>query len=279
MAKEEKGKEETTTAPKAIVEKLEYKNIYSALSAFQGELEPIEKTAQVRFKTKAGEIVDFKYAPLDATMKFIYPLLAKHGLSVRHELGEAHVECILTHETTCQEITMAEEEVVDVKVGTNRDIKEAYDQHTKKTETPSVFVKNELRSGKLFIDTKKSDMKEVGGQITYGRRYTLGLVLGLATEEDKDTELMDMARKNVEDFAFTQAKKTIESIDIKKDAQKLTDQVTFLEKELALAEAMEAGAGTKAPSLGLKAEQLRSLITVAKAKVGKTNDAPSEETA
>lgn len=275
MAKENEGKGETTTTPKAVSDDkfVSHKNIYRALSWFQGELTPIEKTAQVKFKTKAGDTVDFKYAPLGDIMEKIYPLLAKHGLSVRHEITDKTVECILMHETTEDKVEVIKETTVKQSAVADGE------EQTNTVKESDIVIYGEIRSGKLAVDLTKPDMKEVGGQITYGRRYTLGLVLGLATEEDKDTELMDMARKNVEDFAFTQAKKTIEAIDTKKDGQKLAEQVTFLEKELALAEAMEAGTGTKAPSLGLKAEQLRSLITIAKAKVGNTNNAPKEETA
>ena len=216
--------------------------------------------------------MDFKYAPLDASMKVIYPILAKHGLSVRHEITEKTIECILMHETTEDKVEVIKETTVKQSAVADGEEK------SNTVKESDIVVYGEIRSGKLPIDLTKPDMKEVGGQITYGRRYTLGLVLGLATEEDKDTALIDMAQKNVADFAFTQAKKTIETIDPKKDGQKLAEQVAFLEKELVLAEAMEAGTGTKAPSLGLKAEQLRSLIVIAKAKVGKTNDAPKEET-
>lgn len=260
-------------------QKVEHKNIFAALSAFQGELEPIEKSARVNFKTKAGETVDFNYAPLDATMKVIYPLLAKHGLSVRHELGEAHVECILTHETTGQEVVMATEEVQENKVGTNRDIKEAYDFKKETKQTPTVITKNEIRSGKLAIDTKKAEMKEVGGQITYGRRYTLGIVLGLATEEDKDAQLFEQSREKLEVFAFKQAKATLE----RAQGDELEKQVEFLKKELKLAEELEAGTGKKAPSIGLKAKQYKDLLTIAEAqksgkKVADEQDNNGEET-
>jgi len=240
-----------------VVKKVEHKNIHAALSAFQGELTPIEQSAHVNFKTKAGDTVDFRYAPLGETMKTIYPILARHGLAVRHELTESSIEAILTHETT-------EQREVDFKDSTST-------PDTTNTKTSKVLLEtNCLRSGKLAIDTKKVEMKEVGAQITYARRYTLGLVLGLATEEDKDAELFEESRKNVEEFAFKQAKDTIE----KAKGDKLSEQVKFLEKELALATALEAGEGTKAPSLGLKASQYQSLLTIAKAKVGKKDDAP-----
>jgi len=244
--------------------KIEHKNIYSALSAFQGELKPIEKNGTVDFKTKTGEVVNYKYTTLDKVMELIYPLLAKNGLSVRHELGENSVECILTHETTKK----GEESV-------ERAIRKIDGGIVETTNRPSYFA-NEIRSGKLLIDTKKGEMKDVGGQITYGRRYTLGLVLGIASEEDKDAELFDQASKNVADYAFRTAKGTLEIAN----GDKLDEQIVFLQKELKLAEELEAGKGTKAPSLGLKSEQYRELLKVAEdKKVGKndTTVVPDEQ--
>jgi hypothetical protein len=48
------------------IEKVKHESIFSALSAFQGELKPIEKTGSVNFKAKNSDaVIDFKYAPLE----------------------------------------------------------------------------------------------------------------------------------------------------------------------------------------------------------------------
>lgn len=39
------------------------------------------------------------------------------------------------------------------------------------------------------------DWKEFGGSLTYARRYSLGPILGVAAEEDKDTQIMDRAAR------------------------------------------------------------------------------------
>lgn len=255
----EKNKDEVGVKGKIV--KVEHKNIYAALSAFQGELEPIEQSARVNFKTKSGEVIDFTYAPLNAIMKVIYPLLAKNGLSVRHELGENWVECILTHETSLTH---------DPKYATVPPKNEDGTYEIPQTIRAKDFTSIELRSGKLLIDTKKSEMKDVGGQITYARRYTLGIVLGLSTEEDKDTTIFEQNRENTEAFAMKQVRNTIE----KTKKEDLDKQVDFLNKELELAEALENGTGKKAPSLGLSSKQYKELITLAK---GRKGVAPAEE--
>lgn len=246
------------TSQKDLV-KVEHKNIYSALSGFQGDMKPIEKSSKVSFKTKAGELVEFDYAPLEATMEFIYPFLAKHGLSVRHEISEKFIECILTHETT--ELKNLGNKVREIFPAGNEGEREVI-------TVPYTELSNELRSGKLPVDLTKSDMKDVGGQITYGRRYTLGLVLGLSTEEDKDTEIMDASRKKLESFAYTRAKEAVE----KAEGEDLDKQIQFLEGEMKTAEDVEAGKSKKVPSLGLKASQYKEILEFAKnKKVGNIN--------
>lgn len=234
-------------------QEIAHKNIFAALSAFQGELTPIEQSGKVSFKTKGGELVDYTYAPLSEIMRVIYPLLARHGLSVRHELGENNVEAILTHETSEQK---------EVKKETHYQLSE---NAIKDRDLFGFIATNELRSGKLPVDMKKAEMKDVGAQITYARRYTLALVLGLSTDEDKDTQLLDEARKNTENFAFSQAKKALENVK----PEEMAEKVVWLEGELKLAQDIVDGNGTKAPALGLKPEQYLSLIALAKAKLGK----------
>jgi len=268
----EDNKKNTATAPaeetkgKEGKEKIEYvthQNIWRAFSWFQGELEVLEKDGHVYFKKKnSDEMVDFWYTTLGKTMDFLYPILAKHGLSVRHEITDKSIEAILNHETTKEELMTVKSHTVIVPKNTVGGHTEAGSDKNI-TEEKDIIISGEIRSGKLPLDLTKPDMKDVGAQITYGRRYTLGLVLGIATEEDKDTEILEQGRKNVENFAFKQAKSTIEKVEVGEELEK---QIEFLKKELELAEQLEAGKGTKAPSLGLKAEQYKTLLKTAEEK-------------
>lgn len=252
---------ENNAAPAAKeVKKVEHKNVYAAQSALQGELKPIKQTAVVDFEKKNTEgKVNFSYAPLDEIMEVLYPLLGKHGLSVRHEfvkiplggtLFKDGLDCVLTHET-------AEEKPVTSTHSVSKEGGEVV------TETREQMTRtNEIRSGALPIDLTNSDMKIVGANITYARRYTLGVVLGLSTEKDMDVVLVEEQRRNVSQFAFDQAKSSIKTAN----AEKLKEHVNFLTKELELAEAMEKGEGTKAPSLGLASAQYKELLEFAKEK-------------
>ena len=220
--------------------KVKHENIFAALSALQSELKSVKRTKEVKFKTKDGREVNFWFTPLDEIMDYLYPLLGKNGLAARHELSERGVECILTHETTKQ---------------------------IKEVEKNYLVEENVLRSGILKIKTE-GEMKEVGGQITYARRYTLALVLGIATEEDNDVKLEEERKESLEKFALTQAKKNIAGAKTK---EQIAKQAEFMSAELKL---IEEG---KAPKLGFTKEQYDELLEMCIAKGGELAEKVSKE--
>lgn len=236
-----------TKAKVQVPEKVaKHDSIYAALPAFQGELKPMAKTGHVEFPTKSGSgVVKFDYTPLGEIMATIYPFLAKHGLSVRHELTEKGIEAILTHET----FSMATERTTARVIAPDGTI----------TETQAVmrYAQNEIRSGVVKIG-QAGEMKDVGAAITYARRYTLTMVLGISSEDDKDAELLEQSAKNAIQTVYDRFKaginKAIKSEDIVK-------QMTVLQKDL---KTIEAG---KAPALGLKKEQYEELLDIGQARI------------
>jgi len=222
-----------------------HESIYAALSALQGELKVLPKSAKVSFKKKSSdEKVEYSYTPLSEILseEALYPMLAKHGLSVRHVVEKDGTKdaivAILTHETA--EWVEVEETVKTEQDGT-------ITETTKKTRV----LEGELRSGPVVI-SQGGDMKDTGGMITYARRYSLTMLLGLASEEDLDTQLIDTQNaKNAITFAFGRVKKTLDETTTEKDVDKHKKN---LETDL---KAVKAG---KASSLGLNKEQIETLI-------------------
>lgn len=244
--------------PETVVE---HKSIYAALSAFQGELKPIEKTGHVKFKTRDNKEVDYKYAPLSDIMAAIYPSLAKHGLSVRHEIvrggtlgTKEGIEAILTH-ATFEEKESDIEEVVEKLESAGAGAVDLKERTTTKHKTTRIT--GELRSGVVFIN-QGSEMKDVGAAITYARRYTLTMLLGISTEEDKDAELLEESAQNAVQSMYTRAKKGIEDAATAADTEKA---LKVLKNDLKVLE------GGKAPSLGLKKEQYVELIVFGEKKI------------
>lgn len=229
------------------VKKIEHANIFAALAAFQGELKTLAKTGKVSFKKKnSEEKVEYTYTPLGDIMEAIYPLLAKNGLSVRHELTEKGVEAIVTHETYIEVVT----EISDTtsKLGTPRDDREVREQSVMKSS--AFHTQNEIRSGIVKI-SQAGEMKDTGAAITYARRYSLTMVLGISSEEDKDTELLEQTAQNAMMNVMQMAAKKLENAKTEEDIKKVRDGFAKDLKQI------EAG---KAPALGLKKEQYDTLI-------------------
>lgn len=221
-----------------------------AFSNFQGELKPFEQTSVVDFTAPGGRNINFTYTPLGKIMGILYPLFSKHNLYVRWFIN--------TNQSNGGK-------GIECLVG-------------------HISTENEISSGIIDL-TNTKDMKELAAQITYIRRYTLGLVLGLSTEEDKDAALFEESKEQTEKFAFNQMKKSIESTNKK---ESIIKNKTFLESELYIAELIEKGempeegievldtngekTKRRVPTLGLTAQKYRSLLEIANKKASELKD-------
>ena len=235
-------------AEKNTQEKIEHKNIYQARSAFQGEMKPMPKNATVEFEANNGSKVKYNYTPLGDEVEIISPILAKHGLSFGHEIvkdgGKDFVVCILTHESY---------EEVQVQ----KTITKQFEGIIETTIETDWHIKNQIKSGPVQIPTG-GQMKDLGGAITYAKRYSLNMVLGLASEDDKDAELLGESQKNAVKFAYGKAKDGIENAKTSKDLEKMLKTLQSDLKDL--------GNG-KAPALGLTKEQYDELIAKGEKKM------------
>lgn len=223
------------------VEKVSHANIYEALSAFQAEMEPLAKTATVEFEANNGTKVKYAYTPLSEIMEKIYPLLGKHGLSVMHrnikDGTKDAVVAIVTHESYKEE-----------KVTKN--ITKTYEGVTEVVEDSEWHVFGQITSGPIQIPTG-GQMKDIGSAITYARRYSLTMALGLSSEEDKDAELIAESGKNAVQFAYNKAR---DGINNSPDLKSLEKAMKVLQSDLDT-----LGKG-KAPALGLSKEQYEELL-------------------
>lgn len=111
-------------------------------------------------------------------------------------------------------------------------------------------MENELRSGPVRI-YQGDDMKDIGAAITYARRYSLTMLLGISSEDDNDAALLQESAQNAIEFAFTKVKKGVTDAKSKEGMEKA---LKALQKDLDL---LNKG---KAPALGLRKEQYEELI-------------------
>lgn len=126
----------------------------------------------------------------------------------------------------------------------------------------------EVRSGRIKVN-QGGDMKSLGGDITYARRYTLALVLGLVTEDDMDAAGLSERTEVLEKFAVTRIRDAIKAA---KTDEELAKTANILVKDL---DSVRAG---KKASLGLTEQQYNELLDILakrKAEIQKgTNSEP-----
>lgn len=120
----------------------------TALASFQSEVNAIQKDRTAKVKMKNGGEYTYAYADLATVIETCKPHLAKHGLSV-------------TQMTEASEKGFFLVTIVMHKSG-------------------------QWISG-LYPLPREGDPQEIGSEITYARRYSLCAALGVAAEEDDDT--------------------------------------------------------------------------------------------
>lgn len=131
----------------------EHKTLAAALAAFQGEMPTVPKSQTAKVPTKAGGSYSYTYAGLADVTEAAMPLLAKHGLSFA---------CLPTRTDQGHEL-----------VGT------------------LLHASGEKMEGSLPIYGRTP--QEIGSALTYMRRYLVGCMTGLVTDDDDDGTLASNA--------------------------------------------------------------------------------------
>ena len=124
-----------------------------ALSAAQGEFPAIERSRKV----DTGKF-SYSYAPLDAILAAVRPVLAKHELALTQTLDSL-------------------EPVGPV------------------LRTQLLHSSGESVGGYFPLDTVGLSPQQLGSLLTYTRRYALVAILGVAAEEDDDAGAVEHKRK------------------------------------------------------------------------------------
>lgn len=122
-------------------------NIAPALVKALGELSDVPKGREAKIPTKTGASYGYKYADLADTLSMVRPVLASHGLAVTQTASNP-------------------------------------DEHTVAITTTLIHSSGEWMSFHPLLLPNGRTAQETGSAITYGRRYSLLAILGLAAEDD-----------------------------------------------------------------------------------------------
>lgn len=131
------------------------KELAVALAKFQGEVNNPQNSTTVKVKSDKGSY-SYKYAKLDEVLNIVRPILSKNGLSI-------------------------------VQVPTTID-------NQISVSTMLLHSSGEwLELEPITLKMDKSTAQGAGGAITYARRYSLSAALGIASEDDDDTNGIEPA--------------------------------------------------------------------------------------
>lgn len=135
-------------------------------------------------QTATNPFLKNKYAPLDSVLNAVNPVLNKHGLAV------------------VQTTYMIDDKVAVTSILSHKD---------------GAFIV----FPPLKLKPQKNDPQGIGGVITYGRRYALATICGVASEADDDGN--------------GDSNKNNKKPTVKPEIKKLHDQITKLAKEMGAA--------------------------------------------
>jgi len=149
----------------------EHANLFDALVTFQMELPKVAKTKTANVPTKSGGSYQYTYADLVDVTEAAIPLLTKHGLAF----------------ITTPRQTERGYELVGILAHTS----------------------GERIEGALPIPGNTA--QEIGSSITYARRYLLGAMTGIVTDDDDDGSIATEAhhRREREQREATQARREL----------------------------------------------------------------------
>lgn len=139
--------DDTTTTPAVDVPPAPHANLWLALLAFQQDMPTVPKTKTARVPTKTGGSYQYTYADLAVVSAAATPLLVKHGLVYVSTPGSGERGYELTGHI--------------VHAATGQEV-----------------------SGALPLFGTSS--QDIGGSITYMRRYLMGCLTGIITDDDTD---------------------------------------------------------------------------------------------
>lgn len=134
-----------------------------ALSKAQKNFKPILKKNTAKIRTKAGYEFSYNYAGISEILEAVRDPLAENGLSVSQ-----------TSDVLSANIGSDGKEIIS-----NRVIITTLLMHSS-----GQWIENDLTLP--VVDVGNNAVQAIGSTITYGRRYEISSVLGIASEEDVD---------------------------------------------------------------------------------------------
>jgi hypothetical protein len=211
----------------------------AALAKAQGEMRNPPKDRTVTIRPRDGAPYSYSYADLATIMDTVRAPLAKHGLAVtsRLEMNPSGSGPMLLHTALIHESGESVESLYPIMAG---------------------------------------DAKTMGGAITYGRRYSISALLGIAADEDQDADDHAHPSEHGQRGASAPAPKPVpqklaEALPVSKAAPKAPPREPVKNAEGVKEYRLTDGHGVEPPAGAASPEQQKKLVDACEVVLGITD--------
>lgn len=151
-----------------------------ALSKAQGEFKSILKGSTAKIITKKGGEYTYSYADLAAVLNSVMPIVSKNGLAI----AQGSDSKIQVHQI---------EGLPDQRFKTGETVITTILLHS-----TGEWIKNKCTLP--YVENGNNDVQAIGSTVTFGRRYEVCSILGIASQKDTDGLLPEKLKKTTSEI-------------------------------------------------------------------------------
>lgn len=150
-----------------------------ALSEAQGEFKSILKGSTAKITTKKGGEYSYQYADLSAVLNACMPTVSKHGMAI----VQGSTSKILKY---------------PIEIDPNQGKYGEVIITTLLLHSSGEWIQNV--STYPYVENGNNDVQAIGSVITFGRRYEVCAILGIASQKDTDGILPEKIKKELKPY-------------------------------------------------------------------------------
>lgn len=167
------------------------KELASALSKAQGKFRNVLKGSKAKIKTKSGSEYEYSYADLADVLETVMPIVSEFGLSIS-QCSSSDIKIV----PDPKDLTRKEGNTTITTV---------------LMHSSGEYIKNVCNLP--YVDNGNNAIQAIGSIITYGRRYEVCSILGIASQKDADGMVPDKPSPKKKLSELTKSKSMREYVD------------------------------------------------------------------
>ncbi len=177
-----------------------------SLSKAQGEFKSILKGSTAKITTKKGGEYSYQYADLATVLNSVMPTVSKHELSI----CQGSTSHILKY---------------PIEIDPNQGKYGEVTITTLLIHSSGEWIKNV--SVYPYVENGNNDVQAIGSVITFGRRYEVCAILGIASQKDTDGVLPEKLKKELKPYTPPEGVKSMKEFMVEMAISRFGDLDAF----------------------------------------------------